>query len=399
MAPTTRTAIRRRRAAFGLVALVALLCGLVVGAGAGDEPSTPASANHPSTAGSTSSGSGGTEPSAEDVVAEMTLREQVGQTVLLRFEGAAVPTYVADALRAREAAGVVLFGDNVVSSSQVRDLTRRLQRAAGDSALVSADQEGGAIRILPFAASSSGQSAQDTASRARTAARRTARDLRAVGLNMNLAPVADVGAGEGSPLGDRSFPGDSDAVASLVEAAVAAYREARVAATAKHFPGLGGATANTDDAPATIRTGREELEQSDLEPFRAAIGAGVPIVMVGHARYPAFDRDNIASQSNTVIEGLLRQELGFDGVVVTDSLEAEASLDASSGSVPLGAIRALEAGADLALTTDDASYAPVFERLLDRARRSPEFRARIERSAGRVLELKRRLGLRGPSAG
>lgn len=332
-------------------------------------------------------------------MAEMTLREQVGQTVLLRFEGTTVPTYVADALRARETAGVVLFGDNVVSSSQVRDLTRELQRAAGGSALVSTDQEGGAIRILPFAASSSGQSAQDTATLARTAARRTARDLRAVGVNMNLAPVADVGAGEGSPLGDRSFPGDSKAVASLVKAAVAAYREGRVAATAKHFPGLGGATANTDDAPATIRRSREELEQGDLEPFRAAIGAGVPIVMVGHAAYPAFDRENIASQSSAVIEGLLRQELGFDGVVVTDSLEAEASLDASSGSVPVGATRALEAGADLALTTGDASYATVFDRLLDRAKRSPEFRARIERSAGRILELKRRLGLRAPSAG
>jgi beta-N-acetylhexosaminidase len=158
-----------------------------------------------------------------------------------------------------------------------------------------------------------------------------------------------------------------------------------VAATAKHFPGLGGSATNTDDAPATVNTPLRR----DLVPFRAAIDEAVPLVMLSHASYPAVDPRRIASQSRAVVTGLLRKRLGFDGVIVTDSMEAQAVI-ARSG-VADAAERSIRAGADLILMTGSASWNDVFPRLLAEARRDPAFRARIRESAARVLALKRTL--------
>jgi beta-N-acetylhexosaminidase len=158
-----------------------------------------------------------------------------------------------------------------------------------------------------------------------------------------------------------------------------------VAATAKHFPGLGGATVNTDDGPATVRTPLDR----DLVPFRAAIDEAVPLVMLSHASYSELDAPRIASQSRAIVTGLLRKRLGFDGVIVTDSMEAAAVL-ARSG-VSDAAERSIRAGADLILMTGSASWNDVFPRLLAVARRDSGFRKRIRESAARVLALKRSL--------
>jgi beta-N-acetylhexosaminidase len=176
-------------------------------------------------------------------------------------------------------------------------------------------------------------------------------------------------------------------------ASVLGWRLGGVAPTAKHFPGLGAARVNTDARFVTITRTRAELEAADLPPFEAAIAAGVPLVMVGHARYPALDRARIASQSSRVIVDLLRDRLGFRGVVVTDSMEARASL--ATGDIAGVSERAVRAGADLVLLTGRGSYAPVYRHLLAVARRSEPFRTRVRESAARVLELKRR-GARAP---
>ncbi|MGH3083510.1 MAG: glycoside hydrolase family 3 N-terminal domain-containing protein, partial [Gaiellaceae bacterium] len=160
-----------------------------------------------------------------------------------------------------------------------------------------------------------------------------------------------------------------------------------------HFPGLGAAAVNTDDAWVTIKRSRADLEATDLLPFRAAIRAGVPLVMVGHARYPALDRARIASQSRRVVQDLLRDELGFRGVVVTDSMEAEASL--ATGGITTVSERAVRAGADLLLLTGQGSFPPAYRHLLAVARRSGSFRERVRESAARVLALKRQ-GARPP---
>jgi beta-N-acetylhexosaminidase len=312
--------------------------------------------------------------------------------MILSFDGASAPEYVTRALREGRVAGVILFRDNVASPQQLRELTGSLQRAAGGSALVMTDQEGGPVRILPFAPPDEGSSAQSTGAEAHQQASAAARALRRNGVNVNLAPVADVPSVAGAALAGRAYSGDAATVASRVRAAVTAHRRGRVGATAKHFPGLGAAVDNTDDAPVTIPGPTEQ----DLTPFRAAIAAGSQLVMTSHALYPDIDAARIASQSPAILTGLLRERLGFRGVVVTDSMEAEAVLDRSG--VPRAAERSLLAGADLLLLTGSGSFRPVSQRLNAVAARSPMVRARLRQSALRVVALKRELGLAVPPA-
>jgi beta-N-acetylhexosaminidase len=199
---------------------------------------------------------------------------------------------------------------------------------------------------------------------------------------VTLAPVADVPSVDGAALARRAFSSDPDTAARAVNDAIRGWHHAGVATTVKHFPGLGGATVNTDDGPATIRRSRKELE-ADLAPFRAAIAAGTEFVMAGHATYPALDGLHIASQSPAVVDGLLRRDLGFDGVVMTDSLEAAAVQ--AVGGVETAAVASAQAGVDVMLTTGRGSYIRVFRALLARAKADRAFRARVRTAAARVL--------------
>ena len=325
-------AARRRLAALAACAAVALIGGALLGSadGDGDSMSGP------------SSGEG-------DRAAGLGLREQVGQLLVSSFDETELPDYLRRRLRAGETAGVILFGRNIASEVGLRRLTASVQRASGRGALVAADQEGGKIRIVPFAGPLPGQSEQADPREAQSLAREAGGELRSFGVNVNLAPVADVIAGADGALAGRSFPGSPEQVAGLVAASARGMATGRVAATAKHFPGLGAAAANTDDAPVTIGDDRARLEARDLPPFRAAIDAGAPLVMASHALYPAWDESEIASQSQAILDGVLRRQLGYRGVVVTDSMEAQAVLSRSG--VAEAAERSVAAGADLLLLT------------------------------------------------
>jgi len=313
------------------------------------------------------------------------LEQQVGQLVVLSFRGTTAPGYVVEALREKRAAGVILFGGNVVSPGQLRVLTRTLRRTGGRP-LVAVDQEGGRVRRVPWVGPASAEPEQAAAGSVRADAGAAAAALRALGITVDLAPVADVPSVPDAAIASRAFSRDPAVASASVRAAVRGWRSGGIAPAAKHFPGIGGARANTDDSVVRIARSRAELERVDLPPFRAAIAAGVPLVMVGHARYPALDRFRIASQSAPIIDGLLRDELGFEGVVVTDSLEARASL--STGTLETVAERAVRAGADLLLLTGRGSYQPVYDHLLAVARADPAFRARVRESAARVLVLR-----------
>jgi beta-N-acetylhexosaminidase len=317
------------------------------------------------------------------------LEQEVGQLVVLSFRGTVAPPYVLEALRERRAAGVILFGGNIVSPAQLRSLTGSLRRAGGRP-LVAVDQEGGRVRRVPWVGPRRAQPEQTTAGAVRADAATSAHALRTLGITVNLAPVADVPSVSGAAIADRAFSREPAVVSASVRAAVRGWRSGGVAPTVKHFPGIGAAAENTDDAVVRIARSRAELERVDLAPFRAAVAAGVPLVMVGHGRYPALDRFRIASQSEPIIDGLLRGELGFDGVVVTDSLEARASL--STGSLERVAERSVRAGADVLLLTGRGSYRPVYAHLLALARSDPAFRDRVRASAARVLALKASLG-------
>jgi beta-N-acetylhexosaminidase len=362
-----RDAVRRRRLRLGVAALVAFVAGAVLGAGGGgDEPGRgrPAAASEPA-------------QQARAAVDRLSLEQQVGHMVILRFEGTQPPGYVRRAVRQGRVAGVILFRDNVVSPGQMRQLTRALP-----GAIVCVDQEGGDVRTLSWAAPAGTAAEQEAAGTVREDARSGARDLKAAGVNVTLAPVADVPSVDGAALAGRAFSSDPEDAARAVTEAIEGWHDGGVATTVKHFPGLGGATVNTDDGPATIKRSEAGLE-ADVAPFKAAIAAGTEYVMTGHATYPALDGLHIASQSPAIIDGLLRHDLGFDGVVMTDSLEAAAVQ--AVGDVEEAAVASAQAGVDLILTTGRGSYIHVYRALLAKARQDPEFRRRVRASAARVL--------------
>ena len=323
-------------------------------------------------------------------VAGLPLSSQVGRLVILRFAGTSAPAYVRDILREGRAAGAILFRDNVIDARQTAALTGRLRRGAQSPPLICVDQEGGAIRILPWLGPVRSAGKQQAAGTERLDAASAARGLRKVGINVSLAPVADVASVPGAALASRAFSTSFDAAGDSVAEAVRGWREGDVAATVKHFPGLGGARVNTDHARVTIARSGAQLRRQDLLPFRRAIKAGVPLVMVGHAVYPAIDSSRIASQSQAIVGGLLRRELGFRGVVITDSTEAAAVLAVTSPAQ--AAVRNVRAGVDIVLTTGRGSYIQVYRALLAEAKRDPAFRARVGESAARVLMLQRTLG-------
>jgi beta-N-acetylhexosaminidase len=354
-------AARRRLIALGGGAVGALIVGLVAGGGGGGD-----------------SGGGAPPRTAPAGVDRLSLRQQVGQLTISTFPSGRPPAYIRRRLRAGETAGVILFRANAGTPAEWRGLTRAIQRAAGGEALTMVDQEGGAVRTVGWAGPMEGQPVQGSPAEARQAARDGARELHEAGVNVNLAPVADYA---GTVMAPRAFPSD---VPASTRAAIEGIRAEGVAATAKHFPGLGRATVNTDDGSST--------GIAELAPFRAAIDARTPLIMLSHALYPALDPLRIASQSWRIVTRLLRGRLGYEGVVITDSIEAQAVLDRSG--VATAAVRSIAAGADLILTTGSASWNEIYPRLLAQARRSHSFRARVRTSAARVLELKRSLGLR-----
>jgi beta-N-acetylhexosaminidase len=365
-----REQVRRRRLALAGAAAVAFLGGVAVGAG-GEQEAPPGR----------EAGTAAPGEAPVPAVDRLTLEQQVGRMVILRFAGTEPPGYVRRALGEGRAAGAILFRDNVADPEQLRRLTRAL-RAASPEPLICVDQEGGAIRIVPWAEPERSAPEQQAFGLVREDAEAAGRDLRSAGVSVTLAPVADIPTVEGAAMADRAFTTDPDAATAAVAEAIGGWHEAGIATTVKHFPGLGGATVNTDDGPSVIERTRDQLED-DLQPYVIAINMETEFVMVGHATYPALDGENIASQSPEIVDGLLRDRLGFEGVAMTDSLEAGAVQAVTD--VEEAALASVRAGIDVILTTGRGSYTRVYRALLAEAREDEAFRERVRASAARVL--------------
>ena len=291
------------------------------------------------------------------------LRE-AGEHVIAAYPGETPPASLLGAIRAGHVAGVILFAANTADISALRAATAAMQRAARAAPghlplLILTDQEGGQVRRLPGAPAQSekqiGASA-DPAAAASGAGRAAAENLRADGVNVNLAPVLDVyrRAGDFDDQYGRSYS-DRAAVAAAAGAAfVRAQQTGGVAATAKHFPGLGAAASaqNTDLGPVTLDPSAAQLRGSDEAPFRAAIRAGVKLVMLSWATYPALDADHPAGLSSAIIERELRTRLNFAGVTITDAISAGAL--SADGSIGRRSVLASQAGEDLILACGGA---------------------------------------------
>ncbi|MFW5469196.1 glycoside hydrolase family 3 N-terminal domain-containing protein [Knoellia sp. CPCC 206435] len=419
-----------------LCAVVAVsLAGLVAagcGGGAADRPSTGTTSRSPSggtsgttgtsgTASPTADGSVAPSPSgsagatagpvtagacAREKAAALTEEQALGQLMMVAFDTAA-PRTALDDLIADQHVGNVIYLGGWDGAARVKETSRHLQDQATDAAtagiplLLAADQEGGEVRQLRgdgFTAPPSAKvQAQMSAAELTAAATTWARELRAVGVNVNLAPVtdtvpADIGRAN-EPIGKfgRQYGSDPATVTRASTAFLEGMIEGGVMGTVKHFPGLGRVERNTDFNTTGITDTVATRDDPFLAPFAAGVKAGAGLVMVSSARYPGLDPTKTQAMfSKPIIDGLLRGRLGYDGVVITDDINARAVR-----SIPAAerAMTYLEAGGDILLTGDPESVEPMIDALAARARADEGFATLVGASVLRVLALKERMGL------
>ena len=289
----------------------------------------------------------------------LTPMQRAGQRIVYSYPGLTPPASLLQHIRNGEAAGVIFFSENIASAAQIAAVVQQLRQAQAQSPvhaplLLMTDQEGGQVRRLPgqpvLSAKQIGQSANPRA-QATAAGTAAAGTLSAAGMNVNLAPVLDVyyTAGNFIDQYQRSYGSDPNTVAALGANFITAQQAAGVAATAKHFPGLGSAALgqDTDAGPVTVTVGLPGLRGTDEVPYPPAIAAGVKLVMVSWAVYPALDPNLPAGFSRTVVQSELRSRLHYTGVTVTDALEAGALK--AYGTTAQRAVLAAQAGMDLIL--------------------------------------------------
>jgi beta-N-acetylhexosaminidase len=313
------------------------------------------------------------------------LHRLVGSVVMSAIATPPKPSLLAH-VRNGDMGGVIFNGHRWSSSAQLAAVSKQLKTAScagGTPLLTAVDQEGGAIRRLPWAepAGSARTLGSESAAHVATEGRATAAALRRAGIDIDFAPVADTQLSPRSFLGDRTFSSDPVIVADLAAAFVRGLQSGHVAATAKHFPGLGAATISTDDHEVNVNRVR-------LQPFRSAIAAGVQLVMVSNAKYPQLDPSDFpAVFSRTIVKDMLRGKLGFKGVVVSDALDAPTPASATHAPG-----KAIAAGVDLLLYTSASAARRGYESLLADAQANPLLRKEIAAAAARIQALNAWLG-------
>ena len=291
------------------------------------------------------------------VSADPVLERMADAILIPPFPGKHAPRWVLAALE-RGLAGVTIFGPNIAGPEQLAGLTAQL-RSAGGLPLVAIDEEGGDVtRIAHLTGSpypgNAALGAVDDAALTAAVHRALGQDLAALGINVNLAPSVDVNTAADNPvIGIRSFGSDPDLVARHAAAAVRGLQAAGIAACAKHFPGHGSTSADSHHGIVTLQASLDQLRRRDLPPFTAAIAAGVRGVMPGHLRVPELTGDAPATLSAAALNGLLRGELGFTGVIISDALEMRAVSDLYG--IPEAAVLAVAAGTDLLCFGRDAA--------------------------------------------
>ena len=320
-----------------------------------------------------------------------------GQLIVAGFEGTSLPAPLAEALRKRERAGVILFKRNLDADFfAVAELNRAIAAAAPseEPPLVAIDQEGGrvarlgppALVVPPMRVLAAG----GDEARAERVARAQARELASLGFTMNFAPVLDVDSCATNPvIGDRSFGSDAATVARFGIAYARGLESGGVLACGKHFPGHGDTKTDSHLELPFVDAPRARLDEVELPPFAAAARAGIAALMSAHVVYPALDAERPATMSFAICTTLLRDTFGFTGVLFSDDLEMKA-ISGHHG-IEASAIASVAAGCDVLLVCSDATMqARAYEALVREAERSEGFRARCHQAAARSLAMRRR---------
>lgn len=336
-----------------------------------------------------------------DSPAELTRAEKIGQLVMFSVDGTSLSERQRTAMKKLHLGAVILFRDNYANRTQLERLTTQIQRAArngnslGIGALISVDQEGGVVKRFPdmpprYSAPEMRAIGKTTV--AYDQGRATGRALRSVGVNIDLAPVADLDLPPEHVMRERAFGAKPDPTARLVRAFARGLQSRRVAATLKHFPGLGGATVNSDFGKAYVHRSRWRLRHVDAVPFERAIEGGAQLVMLSHGIYTRDGGPRPASLNFKIATERLRDGFSFDGVAISDALEPIAWW--FNGQTAKACPATIKAGVDIALITGNVDAARACVAAIRRAVRSGTLgKARVDRAVDRVLALKEWLGV------
>ncbi|MBB5191058.1 beta-N-acetylhexosaminidase [Silvimonas terrae] len=333
----------------------------------------------------------------------LSLKRKIGQLLMVGFDGLTPNAHIEHMLRERQVGGVILFRRNVDHPAQIAALTRRLQEINAEHShlplMISIDQEGGMVAriengVTPLPSALAYRAAGSVAD-CETLTRYANEELRLLGFNVNFVPDVDVNNNRRNPvIGVRAFGETVDEVTTWSLAALRGVQAAGMISAAKHFPGHGDTDVDSHLGLPRVPHNRARLDQVELAPFRAAIAAGVDTVMSSHVVFPAFepDPDTPATMSRAVLTGLLREEMGFNGVLFTDCLEMDA-IAKGPGTVA-GAVAAFKAGADVLLISHTQARQEGFlDALADAVSRGEISESRIDASLARILALKSRYPL------
>ena len=333
----------------------------------------------------------------EKLMSRMSIQQKVGQMIFVGIQGTEVNDSVLHALSHYYPGGVILYDRNLESEDQVKQLTSSIQRNSSSKIplFIGIDEEGGVVSRapeiieLPPSQKELGNSG-DTES-AKVWAIKTARRLRELGINVNFAPVLDVGYDvENERSNSRKYSNDPTIVASFAQSAVAGYRQENFLFTLKHFPGIGRGTIDSHEDLSDINVPFAVLDSTDIVPFRNVISSHpseMYFVMISHYKYPTIDPNNPASVSKKIITDFLRGSLEYDGVVITDDLEMGAI--SKTMSFREAGVQAIQAGADIAMICHEYAHEQeVYNGILDAVKKGIISEERIDDSVRRILRAK-----------
>ena len=372
------------------------------------EPATPApSSAAPSTAAASATPSA-TASATAGALEGWSLEEKVGQLMMVGVDATSPQAVSTDAVVSHHVGNIFIAGRTTAGSQATQKVISSFTSKVGPGTthatpmLVATDQEGGEVQVLAGSGFSDIPSALDQSAQPRdqlvASARTWGKELADVGVNMNLAPVSDLvdiaRPASNEPIGrwGREYGHDAATVSSQAGAFAEGMQASKVIPTYKHFPGLGRVTANTDTSAGVVdSTTTRGADTAVSVVFGAAIAAGAPVIMVSSATYSLIDPSAPAVFSSTIVTDMLRREMGFSGVVITDDVSAAVQVqDVSAGD---RAVRAIRAGCDIVLASADPTVAAdMVKALIATARSDPAFAARVDESATRVLNLKKSLG-------
>jgi beta-N-acetylhexosaminidase len=399
--------LRARRtlaiAVLGAIAAVSVAVGALVAGGGGEHkrsgraPAVSFLARMiPPTPGRERATGPGVPRSVTDLAQRLPLERKVAQVLLLGFQGTDLTADVFRQLRRLDLGGIVFDKANYTGPQVLGQLAGEAvaisQQQKHVPPWVMAMQQGAEFNAFPDLPPADAPADLTSAQEGGQEAAASARTLRPLGVTAVFGPNLDVGQVDEPVLGARVFSDEPRQVAAFAQATVPAYSQAGVLSAVEHFPGLGGASQPTEDGPAQVGLTLDQLRQSDLAPFRAAFRAGAPAVVLSHALYAMDDFTTPGSLSRKVATDLLRRQLHFRGVAITDNLEEPAIT--GDYSVPDAAVRALSAGADmLYISGPPSDQQAAYVAVLRAVQRHQLPRARLDEAVGRILQAKKRLGL------